>query len=155
MAIIDLQARIEEINSVKASLNEKQSLKCYYIDVANYNCLDFLYKQIFAQMNNRLNCVINAAGIFNENQIERTLLVNLGGVINSSLCAMKLMSKESSGEGGIICNIASSAAIDHQLSFIPIYTSTKAAILNFTCSMSVSDGIINRSNLHDVSKNIY
>lgn len=119
-------------------MTKKQSLKYYKIDVSNRASLEIYYKIIFDEMSNQLDCVINAAGIFNENEIERTLIVNLGGVINSSLSAMKLMSKENFGNGGIICNIASSAAIDDQLAFIPIYAATKAGIVNFTRSMSVS-----------------
>lgn len=153
MVIIDLQMNIEDIDRLKATLTETQTLKWYKIDVSDQKALDFQYRQIFMEMNNQLNCVINAAGIFNEKQLERSILVNFGGVINSSLCAMRLMSKEEEqnssncddggdGGGGIICNISSSAVFDQQLSFLPIYTATKAAILNFTYSMSVSQFFI-------------
>lgn len=123
---------------LESTLKSEQSLKYYKVDVTSRASLEIYYKIIFDDMNNQLNCVINSAGIFNENEIERTLIVNLGGVINSSLAAMKLMSKQNSGNGGIICNIASSAAIDNRLAFIPIYAATKAAIIKFTSSMSVS-----------------
>lgn len=134
-----MEEKPNEIDSLRSTLNKTQSLRFYKVDVANRESVEYHYRKIFNEMNGQLNCVINVAGIFNENEIERTLAVNLGGIINSSLSAMKLMSVDNSGNGGIVCNVSSAAAIDHQLlSFMPIYTATKSGVISFTKSMGVS-----------------
>lgn len=60
-----------------------------------------------------------------------------GGVINSSLIALKHMSTGNSGKGGFIVNISSIAGLTNMF-YSPVYGASKHAIISFTNSMAVS-----------------
>lgn len=84
-----------------------------------------------------LHILVNCAAIYDDRQIEKTLSVNIGGVVNSSLAGLSIMTKENSGDGGLIVNIASAAGLGPQVFFMPIYSASKYAVIGFTRCMSV------------------
>ncbi|XP_023301327.1 alcohol dehydrogenase 1 isoform X2 [Lucilia cuprina] len=129
VAIIDLQDNLEEIVILRAAF-PAQHLLLIKMDVANAKGIEATYEEILKTFGH-LDIVVNVAGLFNDQDVQRTLMVNLGGMINSTLNAMKAMSKEKGGKGGIICNMASVVGLDPMF-LVPIYAATKAGIINFT-----------------------
>ena len=126
---------MEEIVCLRAAF-PNQGLLLIKMDVSNSKGVDATYEEILKAFE-KLDIVVNVAGLFNDQNIERTLLVNLGGMINSSLNAMKAMSTEHGGHGGIICNMSSVVGLDPMF-LVPVYAATKAGIINFTRCMGVS-----------------
>lgn len=58
------------------------------------------------------------------------------GVINTTLVAMKYMSKDTVGHGGIIVNVSSVLGLT-TIPSVPTYVATKHAVLGFTRSLAV------------------
>lgn len=135
LAVIDLQDMTDTWNKFR-SKHPKQGLIFYKMDVANKNGLEATYSEIFKNFGS-IDIVVNIAGIFNELDPMRTITVNLGGVINSTLAAMKYMAVEKEGKGGIIANMSSVVGLDPSF-MMPIYSATKHGIVGFTRSLSVS-----------------
>lgn len=135
VAIIDLQDNLEEIVILRAAF-PSQHLLLIKMDVANQKGMEATYEEIVKTFG-QLDIVVNVAGLFNDQDIQRTLSVNLGGMMNSTLNAMKIMSIEHGGKGGIICNMSSVVGLDPMF-LVPIYAATKAGIINFTRCLGVS-----------------
>uniref|UniRef100_A0A1A9X0K5 Alcohol dehydrogenase n=1 Tax=Glossina brevipalpis TaxID=37001 RepID=A0A1A9X0K5_9MUSC len=133
IAIIDLKDNLEEIVKLRADY-PAQSIIPLKMDVANKKGVEASYEEIIKIMG-KLDIIINVAGIFNDKDVQRTLLVNLGGMIHSTLSALKYMNKGNGGNGGIICNMASVVGLDHTF-LVPIYAATKAGIISFTRCLS-------------------
>ena len=70
---------------------------------------------------------------------EQFLLSKLSqnGVIRGTLLAQRYMGTDRGGQGGIVVNIGSNVSINPYAS-VPIYSATKAAIVNFTRAFGVS-----------------
>lgn len=49
------------------------------------------------------------------------------------------MRKDEGGLGGTIINVSSTAALVHNLDILPVYSGSKAAVLHFSRSLSVSN----------------
>lgn len=113
-----------------------QSIIVIKMDVANQKGMEATYEEI-SKTFGHLDIAVNVAGLFNDQDIQRTILVNLGGMINSTLNAMNIMSKDKGGNGGIICNMSSVVGLDPMF-LVPVYAATKAGIINFTRCLSVS-----------------
>ncbi|XP_028322756.1 15-hydroxyprostaglandin dehydrogenase [NAD(+)]-like [Gouania willdenowi] len=79
----------------------------------------------------------NNAGILNETAWEKTISVNLTGVIRGTYLAMEQMNKQSGGQGGVIINTSSLAGLGPFPSF-PVYTATKHAVVGFTRAMAAA-----------------
>lgn len=135
IAIIDLQDNLEEIVRLRAAF-PAQHLLLIKMDVANAKGMEATYEEILKTFGH-LDIVVNVAGLFNDQDVQRTLLVNLGGMINSTLNANRVMSKENGGKGGIVCNMSSVVGLDPMF-LVPIYAATKAGIINFTRCLGVS-----------------
>ncbi|XP_022909262.2 15-hydroxyprostaglandin dehydrogenase [NAD(+)]-like [Onthophagus taurus] len=73
--------------------------------------------------------LVNNAGMLDDKQWERTIQVNLVGVINGCILAMeKYIPKYKCGDEGIVMNIASIAGLQ-KIPTIPVYVSTKHALI--------------------------
>ncbi|KAG7263171.1 hypothetical protein CRUP_035704, partial [Coryphaenoides rupestris] len=83
----------------------------------------------------QLDIFCNNAGIFNESDWEKTVSINLMGVIRGTYMALEHMSKLSGGQGGVIINIASLAGLGPFPS-APVYTAAKYGVVGFTKAMS-------------------
>lgn len=140
VAIIDVQDNLEEIVKLRVAY-PSQGLILLKMDVSNDKGMDASYDEIMKSFG-CIDMVINVAGIFNDLDVQRTLLVNLGGIINSTLKAIKLMSKDKGGNGGIICNMSSVVGLDPMF-LVPVYAATKAGIINFTRCLGVSFKLFN------------
>ncbi|XP_063698209.1 alcohol dehydrogenase-like [Culicoides brevitarsis] len=99
----------------------------------NKNELETLMTNLKSEMGG-LDIVINAVGVLKEQNPKLMIEINYGGVVNSTLTAIKLMRKDHSGNGGFIINIASVAGL-HGTFLLPIYSGTKHAVLGFTQSL--------------------
>ncbi|KAL4660022.1 15-hydroxyprostaglandin dehydrogenase NAD(+)-like [Arapaima gigas] len=80
---------------------------------------------------NRIDIVCNNAGIINENAWEKTVSINLCGVVRGTYTALEHMKKENGGQGGVIVNVASMAGLGPLLS-APVYTATKHGVVGFS-----------------------
>ncbi|XP_038564908.1 15-hydroxyprostaglandin dehydrogenase [NAD(+)]-like isoform X2 [Micropterus salmoides] len=84
-----------------------------------------------------IDILCNNAGIANETAWEKTVSINLVGVIRGTYLALEHMSKLSGGRGGIIVNTASITGLSPVLSF-PVYTATKHGVVGFTRAMAAA-----------------
>ncbi|XP_034484171.1 fat body protein 2 [Drosophila innubila] len=129
IAVIDVQDNMEEFVKLR-NAHAMQSVMIIKMDVSNKKGIEASYEEIKKTFGS-IDIVVNVAGIFNDKDVQRTLLVNLGGIINSTLSALPYMSKESGGNGGLVVNMSSVVGLD-PLFIIPVYGATKAGIINFT-----------------------
>ncbi|XP_072016359.1 15-hydroxyprostaglandin dehydrogenase [NAD(+)]-like [Amphiura filiformis] len=108
-------------------------------DVASKDQMEECFKQVIATYST-LHIMCNNAGIVNEADWERMLQVNLNGVIIGTKLAVQYMEGESCG-GGVIINTSSEVAISLG-PFIPVYATSKYAILGFTREIATFDPIV-------------
>lgn len=87
-----------------------------------------------------IDILCNNAGILNENTPEKTLSINLMGVINGTSLALEHMSKLSGGRGGVIVNTASMAGLG-PLPSCPVYTASKHGVVGFTRAMAAASAL--------------
>ncbi|XP_062867149.1 15-hydroxyprostaglandin dehydrogenase [NAD(+)] isoform X3 [Trichomycterus rosablanca] len=77
----------------------------------------------------------NNAGIVDEKNWEKTIAINLSGVVRGTYLALDHMKKQNGGGGGVIINIASLAGLG-PLPSAPIYTATKHGVVGFTRALA-------------------
>lgn len=82
-----------------------------------------------------IDILCNNAGILNETAWEKTVSINLMGVIRGTYLALEHMNKLTGGRGGVIVNTASMAGLGPLLS-CPVYTATKHGVIGFTRAMA-------------------
>ncbi|XP_074528171.1 15-hydroxyprostaglandin dehydrogenase [NAD(+)] [Halichoeres trimaculatus] len=90
-----------------------------------------------AQTFGGIDILCNNAGILNENTWEKTISINLMGVIRGTYLALEHMSKLNGGRGGVIVNTASMAGLGPLLS-CPVYTASKYGVVGFTRAMAAA-----------------
>ncbi|XP_045897124.1 15-hydroxyprostaglandin dehydrogenase [NAD(+)]-like [Micropterus dolomieu] len=84
-----------------------------------------------------IDILCNNAGILNETAWEKTVSINLMGVIRGTYLALEHMNKLSGGRGGVIVNTASLAGVSPILT-CPVYTATKHGVVGFTRAMAAA-----------------
>ncbi|XP_024122098.1 15-hydroxyprostaglandin dehydrogenase [NAD(+)] [Oryzias melastigma] len=84
-----------------------------------------------------INILCNNAGILKEDDWEKTVSINLGGVIRMTYAALEHMNKLSGGQGGVVVNTSSLAGIE-PLSSCPAYSATKHGVVAFTRAMAAA-----------------
>ncbi|XP_067643370.1 alcohol dehydrogenase 2 [Eurosta solidaginis] len=129
VAIIDIQENLEDISKLRTA-HPTQTIMLVKVDVANRQAIENAYEELKKAFDS-IDIVVNIAGIFNDQDVQRTILVNLGGMINSTLAALKVMSKEDGGSGGVVANMSSVVGLDPMF-LMPVYAATKAGIIHFT-----------------------
>lgn len=82
-----------------------------------------------------LDILINNAGIFDEDDISRTVDVNVTAVIRGTMMGIQQMGKDCGGKGGVVVNVASVSGLK-ALPNAPIYSSTKHAVISFSRSFA-------------------
>ncbi|XP_076632424.1 uncharacterized protein LOC143347260 [Colletes latitarsis] len=98
------------------------------------------FKETFRRVVNAFKGVdifINNAGVYDELNWERTLRINVGGVIQGSLMAIDHMGKHKGGKGGIVVNISSLAGLLN-LPISPVYSSVKQNVISFSQCLQAS-----------------
>ncbi|XP_060911423.1 15-hydroxyprostaglandin dehydrogenase [NAD(+)] [Labrus mixtus] len=91
-----------------------------------------------------IDIMCNNAGILNESTWEKTVSVNLMGVIRGTYLALEHMSKLNGGQGGVIINTASMAGLGC-LPSCPVYTATKHGVVGFTRAMAAASSALGYS----------
>ncbi|KAK2828064.1 hypothetical protein Q5P01_019098 [Channa striata] len=82
-----------------------------------------------------IDILCNNAGILNENEWEKSVSINLLGVIRGTYVALQHMNKLSGGRGGVVVNTASMAGLGPLIT-CPVYTATKHGVVGFTRAMA-------------------
>ncbi|XP_046327380.2 15-hydroxyprostaglandin dehydrogenase [NAD(+)]-like isoform X1 [Haliotis rufescens] len=86
----------------------------------------------------RVDIMVNNAGIVNERMdIDKGLMVNLGGTIRGSNLAIKHMRKDQGGQGGVVINVSSIAGLE-PFYRVPSYAATKHGVIGFTRSWATN-----------------
>ncbi|XP_049778958.1 15-hydroxyprostaglandin dehydrogenase [NAD(+)]-like [Schistocerca cancellata] len=80
---------------------------------------------------NRLDIVINNAGIMRDSVWEKQVDINVKGVVYGLLLAYKYMGKQNGGAGGLVVNLSSVAGLE-TTPFLPIYCATKHGVTALT-----------------------
>ncbi|KAJ8687885.1 hypothetical protein QAD02_023680 [Eretmocerus hayati] len=81
-----------------------------------------------------VDILINNAGIIHEDEPEKMIDMNYKAVVLGSLMFINRFGKHKGGKGGVIVNTASIAGLVNLN--LPIYCSTKHAVVSFTYSMA-------------------
>lgn len=126
-------ATVEEINA------DGGEARFHEVDIANQKAVFKVFDEIY-EYNNRLDALVNNAGIAHigtlenttEEDMDRLFAVNVKGVYNCSLAGVKKMKQSG---GGAIVNMASVAAtlgISERFA----YSMTKGAVLTMTYSIA-------------------
>ncbi|XP_072446280.1 15-hydroxyprostaglandin dehydrogenase [NAD(+)]-like [Chiloscyllium punctatum] len=105
-------------------------------DVTSENQLKDCFSKTLEKFQ-KLDIVCNNAGIFDEQNWENCLSINLVSVIKGTYLGIQHMSKETGGKGGVIVNIASLAGLIPFL-FGPVYSASKYGVVGFTASLSLT-----------------
>ncbi|KAM3602212.1 uncharacterized protein V6R79_026315 [Siganus canaliculatus] len=84
-----------------------------------------------------IDILCNNAGILNENEWEKTVSINLLGLVRVTYQAMSHMNKLTGGRGGVIVNTASLAGLGPFLS-CPVYTASKHGVIGFTRAIAAA-----------------
>lgn len=102
----------------------------FQCDVTDYRQFEASFRSTIAVFG-QIDIVINNAGIMNDRFWELEVDINLNGVIRGILLAQQFMGTDKGGQGGIVVNTGSNVSINPYVS-VPIYSATKAAIVNLT-----------------------
>ncbi|GCB78525.1 hypothetical protein scyTo_0018616, partial [Scyliorhinus torazame] len=105
-------------------------------DVTSENQLKDSFKKTLEKFK-RLDIVCNNAGIYDEENWEKCLSLNLVSVIKATHLGIQHMSKETGGAGGVIVNIASIVGLIPFLTG-PVYAASKHGVVGFTKSMALT-----------------
>lgn len=114
-------------------------------NITDRNQMERVLRQEVLPEFGHIDIFVNSAGILYEDNPNRTMSINLVGVISSSHLAMQLMARELGGGGGIIVNIASISGLE-PTPYMSVYTASKFGVVGFTRSMA-NDVIYNRTGI--------
>lgn len=107
-------------------------------DVTNAKEFEESVKKVIDTFNG-IDIFINNAGILNDVIWEKTLDINITGVIRGSLLALDHMSKANGGKGGVLVNIASIVGLTDDFGILPAYTASKHAVIGFSRALKLSE----------------
>ncbi|XP_055036542.1 15-hydroxyprostaglandin dehydrogenase [NAD(+)] [Misgurnus anguillicaudatus] len=136
VAILDVNESLG--NELKVTLNKQYGsdrTEFYTTDVTSEEQFKGVFQKIVDKFG-RIDILCNNAGIINENNWEKCIAVNLGGVVKGTYLALEHMKKDKGGNGGVIVNVASMAGLG-PLPSAPMYTATKHSVVGFTRAMSM------------------
>ncbi|XP_038211911.1 15-hydroxyprostaglandin dehydrogenase [NAD(+)]-like [Zerene cesonia] len=95
--------------------------------------LDKVYQQVMGVTKN-VDVVVNNAGVLAENDIKKTIDVNVTAVMEWTMKFLEHMRKDKGGNGGTIINVSSIYGF-RITAHIPYYHASKFAVLGFTKSL--------------------
>ncbi|XP_015110776.1 peroxisomal hydratase-dehydrogenase-epimerase [Diachasma alloeum] len=134
VVIIDIDAAAGE-RAVKAVAKSYGGRKIIFLhaDTSNYSQVLDAFKYVSTIVDS-IDIVVNNAGILDERRWEREIAVNIGGMITVATLAMRFMSKDQGGNGGVLVNIAQYFDFTWTAQ-LPVYTATKYAIIGLSQSL--------------------
>ncbi|XP_056587479.1 15-hydroxyprostaglandin dehydrogenase [NAD(+)]-like [Triplophysa dalaica] len=149
VAIIDVNESLGK--ELKVTLNQEYGpdrTEFYTADVTSEEQFKGVFQKVVEKYG-QIDIVCNNAGIVNENDWEKAIAINLGGVVRGTYLALDHMKKDKGGKGGVIVNVASLAGLG-PLFPTPVYTATKHGVVGFTRAMAGVSTVAN----HGVRINI-
>uniref|UniRef100_A0A3P9K1R8 15-hydroxyprostaglandin dehydrogenase [NAD(+)] n=1 Tax=Oryzias latipes TaxID=8090 RepID=A0A3P9K1R8_ORYLA len=121
--VLDQKFGEEKTLFIRCNVESEEDIKAAFeATMATFGCMDIL---------------CNNAGILSEDQWERAVSVNLGGVIRMTYAALEKMSQQSGGRGGVVVNTASVGGLG-PLPSCPVYSATKHGVIGFTRAMAAA-----------------
>lgn len=133
MAIFDLADARNVVELLRTQFPSK-TIIFRKIDVRHRQEYAKAFQSVIDQFE-RIDGIINAAGIIKESSAEDVIGVNVIGVMNGTQIALDHMSVAKGGQGGLIVNIASVLGLDYFYT-MPIYNASKHAVVGYTRSMA-------------------
>ncbi|XP_012231518.1 uncharacterized protein [Linepithema humile] len=130
---IDAEAGKRIVLAIEKSCGEKK-VHFIHTDVSNHEQVTGAFEEASLLLGT-IDIVINNAGILDERRWEKEIAVNIGGMINTAMLAMRYMSKDASGHGGILVNVSQHVNIQNTAQ-LPVYTATKHAVIGLSQSLS-------------------
>ncbi|KAL2718740.1 15-hydroxyprostaglandin dehydrogenase NAD(+)-like [Vespula squamosa] len=100
-------------------------------DVTNASQFEEAIKEVICTFNN-IDIFINNAGILDESRWEKTIDINVTGLIRGTFLVLEHMGKHKCGKGGTIVNIASIVGISSKFTPALVYSATKHAVIGFS-----------------------
>ncbi|KAK2827774.1 hypothetical protein Q7C36_018700 [Tachysurus vachellii] len=108
-------------------------------DVSSDQQFTDVFQEIISKFGH-INIFCNNAGIADEKNWEKTVSINLSGVVRGTYLALDHMKKENGGNGCVIINVASLAGLGPFPS-APVYTATKHGVVGFTRAISMASQV--------------
>jgi len=133
LALLDIVECKETITKLRDDYPNKE-IVFHLTDVVSKSNLEEAFKEVISKFTS-IDCVIACAGVFDESNYERTVNINLLGLIHTNYIGLRYMGKDKGGNGGVIVNIASVAGIDCSQFSTPTYNATKHAVVAFSRSL--------------------
>ncbi|KAF7696604.1 15-hydroxyprostaglandin dehydrogenase [NAD(+)] [Silurus meridionalis] len=128
-----------EGQELQVQLNQQfgsERTQFYKADVASELQFTDVFQKIVSKFGH-IDIFCNNAGIVDEKNWEKTVSINLSGVVRGTYLALDHMKKQNGGNGGIIINVASLAGLG-PLPSAPVYTATKFGVVGFTRALSMA-----------------
>ncbi|XP_071959183.1 15-hydroxyprostaglandin dehydrogenase [NAD(+)]-like [Antedon mediterranea] len=138
IAIVDVQRSKGEATAKKFQETYGKDKAVYiYCDVTDAEKLKSAF--ILTKLTyDRIDIVVNNAGVGDEKKWEMMLKINLTAVIQGTFLAQEHMSHVNGGQGGVIINVASMAGLLHA-PYAPVYTATKYGVVGLTRCLGLYD----------------
>ncbi|XP_072518076.1 15-hydroxyprostaglandin dehydrogenase [NAD(+)] [Salminus brasiliensis] len=137
VALLDLNEEAgKELEEHLSKVHGADRAHFYTADVSSEQQLKDVFQKIVTKFG-RIDIFCNNAGIVNEKNWEKTVSINLSGVVRGTYLALEHMKKENGGQGGVIVNVASLAGLG-PLPSAPIYTATKYGVVGFSRALAMA-----------------
>ncbi|XP_023019737.1 15-hydroxyprostaglandin dehydrogenase [NAD(+)] [Leptinotarsa decemlineata] len=133
-AVIFGDAKTEDCKEAVCKLNEKYGEPRAFFqtcDISKKSDLEKLFKTVKEKFN-KIDFVVNNADI--DEEWDKTMYVNLNGLVRGTLLGFKYMGAQSGGKGGYIINVSSILGLQPFFAS-PIYSGTKHFGIGFSRSM--------------------
>ncbi|KAK4872357.1 hypothetical protein RN001_014386 [Aquatica leii] len=134
VSIVDINS--EHGKEVEENLNKEYgSNKVIFLeaDVSQKDQLKSAFEASFKHWNG-LDIVINNAGIMNEQNWEKTISVNCGGIVYGTYLGFEYMGKLKGKKGGVVVNVSSVGGTE-SIPLLPVYSATKSFVIMFSRSV--------------------
>ncbi|KAL6444255.1 hypothetical protein ACFW04_001872 [Cataglyphis niger] len=130
---IDIEAGKRIALGIEKSCGEKK-VHFIHADVSNHKQMSDAFEEASSLLGS-IDIVINNAGVLDERRWEKEIAVNIGGMINTAMLAMKYMGRDTGGHGGVLVNVSQHTDIRNTAQ-LPVYTATKHAVIGLSESLS-------------------
>ncbi|XP_039308739.1 peroxisomal hydratase-dehydrogenase-epimerase [Solenopsis invicta] len=121
--------------AIEKSCGEKK-VHFIHTDVSNHKQVTAAFEEAVSLLGN-IDIVINNAGVLDERRWEKEIAVNISGMVSTAMSAIQCMSRDTSGQGGILVNVSQHVDIRNTAQ-LPVYIATKHAVIGLSQSLSDS-----------------